>query len=597
MAGEHTPDQVHVLLAEARECLRADRLRDAEVRCRQVLQSDPSNAHALWLLGSVLRKGGNAGFAVALLERAAKLAPLEAHIQHSLGLAYRALGRTALAENSLRRAAALAPLDAPVLVDLGVFYLEQSQWQRAEECFEAALEGDPEHLNAHLDLGATRLRRGQLAGAIAAFRRALEIDPGFADAQSNLLYALHFDPDTDSQALVALAEDWGRRHADPLGRCVPPHDNDPDPERRLRVGYVSGDFRTHPVAYFLEGVLSQHDRNEVEIFAYSATKIVDSTTRRLQNLTDRWRLIAGLKDADAADLIREDGIDVLVDLSGHTDGHRLLLFAQRPAPVQATWLGTFGTTGLAAMDYFLGDRYVTPESGTSVSEQVVRLPDSYQCFSPQVTAAVGPLPAATNGYVTFGCFNRAIKLSAKVIEPWSRILNEIPDARLCLKDPAFDEPAVAEQYLDLFRANGIADSRICMLGQTAHAEHVAAYSGIDIALDPFPFSGCTTSVEALWMGVPVITLPTDRFAGRTTASYLHTLRLPELIATNADDYVALAVALARDTHHLALLRGTLRQRLLDSPLCDAPRFARGLEAAFRQMWRHWCRSSVEGPGK
>jgi predicted O-linked N-acetylglucosamine transferase (SPINDLY family) len=369
----------------------------------------------------------------------------------------------------------------------------------------------------------------------------------------------------------------------------------PDPVRRLRVGYVSADFVRHPVGYFIEAVLKAHDRAQVEIFCYSNAWRTDPLTQRLYAVADHWRTIAWKSDLDVANMIRSDEIDILVDLSGHTAGHRLQLFGHKPAPVQATWLGYFGTTGLAAIDYILVDEVISSRSDEDqFVETPVRLPHGYLCYAPREAVPVRAAPAERLGFATFGCFNKLIKVTPAVITVWAEILRRIPTARLVLKDAALEDPDVRTRCLAKFVSEGVATHRLDLLGRSEHIAYLDAYNHIDIALDPFPFNGGTTTAEALWMGVPVVTLRGDHFVSRLGASLLTGLGARELIADSRQQYVEIATTLANDVPRLVALRAGLRDRLLTSSLCDGPGFTRGLEAAYRRLWQPWCAAQTGG---
>ncbi|MEE8535198.1 MAG: hypothetical protein V3S45_04070, partial [Kiloniellales bacterium] len=322
----------------------------------------------------------------------------------------------------------------------------------------------------------------------------------------------------------------------------------------------------------------------------------DAVTERLRRHTRHWRSIIGLSDEAAAKLVRDDAIDILVDLSGHTRNHRLGLFASKPAPLQASWLGYFATTGLEAMDYILADRHVVPPGEEPLySEKVLRLPDSYLCFSPPAfDIPVGPLPATASGGITFGCFNSLAKLTPEVVRLWAEILKAVPESRLLLKTRFLDRAQARDRYARLFAEQGVEEARLIFEGTSPRQALLERYDSVDIALDPFPFNGGTTSAEALWMGVPVVALGADRFAGRVGESILTTVGLSRLVARGEADYRALAVELASDLDALSKLRGELRGRLLASPLCDGPAFTRGLESAYRNIWHDWCLGRGDG---
>ncbi|HEY0834275.1 MAG TPA: hypothetical protein VGE72_10250, partial [Azospirillum sp.] len=458
-----------------------------------------------------------------------------------------------------------------------------------------ALALDPALAGAMIDRASALLDDGRIAAAIAECRRALAVAPDNADCHSNLLLTLQYSPDHTAADLLAEHRAWNERHGRPRAVHIARHANPPDPERRLRVGYVSADLGYHPVGYFLAPVLPAHDRRAVEVFCYSA-KREDGLTRRLRAAADHWRPIHGLDEAAVAAMIAADGIDILVDLAGHTGGNRLTVFARKPAPVQATWAGYVGTTGLSAMDALIADaRHMPPGTEPTAVERVVRLPDGYVCVLPREGAPdVGPLPALANGHVTFGCFNNRVKLSAPTLALWARLLNRLPTARLLLKTHQFDDPRVCAHLLAEFAGLGGDAARVDLSGRAEHADLPGWYNRVDVALDPFPYSGGLTTLEALWMGVPVVTLGGgDRFCSRHSAGHLTVAGLERCIAPDADAYVDRAAGLAGDLPGLAALRSGLRARMAASPLCDGERFARNLETVYREMWRRWCAARTQ----
>jgi len=350
---------------------------------------------------------------------------------------------------------------------------------------------------------------------------------------------------------------------------------------------VSGDMRTHSVGHFLEGVLSHIDPARIELIAYPTNPDEDELTARIRPFFSVWKPLVGLNDGDAARLIHSDGVHVLVDVSGFTAHNRLPVFAWKPAPVQVTWLGLPNTTGMKEMDYVLGDLQATPpENEHHFSEAVWRMPDSYVCFSaPPYPIEVAPLPALSTGYVTFGSFNNLTKMNDAVVELWARILLAVPNSRLYLKTNQLSNAVINEQTLRRFGSHGIAPERLLLRGKLGSiADHLAEYNKVDVALDTFPYPGVTTSVEALWMGVPVLTLHGDRFLSLTAKSVAHHAGLPDWVAIDKDEYVAKAVSFTSNLESLAALRASLRQQVLASPLFDAPRFARNFEDALWGMW-------------
>ena len=580
-------------ITRARDRFRAGEWAAAEQLCQQRLRDRPGDSDALHLLGRVALALGRHKIAAVLLGKAAADRPGDAKYQRRLGEALRAVGRPQDALPCYRRALEIDPADARTHVGIAVCLIDTGDAQAALASVRRAVVLDPQDASSHRTLGVALLSVGQPTRAAASFRRALALDPDFVDAHGGLLFSSHYTGG-DRAAALAEARRWGERHAAPLGATVQPHANTPDGGRRLRIGYVSGDLHNHPVGYFLEGVLRAHDRQEVEVYCYANAQRVDATTYRLRGYADHWRIIWGMSDAVVADVIRRDGIDLLVDLSGHTAGNRLQVFARKPAPVQVTWLGYFATTGVEAIDYLIADGHVCPEGDEQYYvERVVRLPGPYLCFTPpQEEVAVVPPPSlrAPGGAVTFGCFNNVAKVTPAVAAVWSQLLNALPEARLLLKSAPLALPAVRRRYTALFRRYGVPAARVTLEGHSSRADYLAAYGRVDVALDPFPYNGGTTTAEALWMGVPVVSLRGDRFVSRMGQTHLSAVGLEALVADAPGDYVQTAVKLARSPRRLTRLRAALRRRVERSPLCDAFSFTGTLETAYRAMWQEWCAS-------
>ena len=366
--------------------------------------------------------------------------------------------------------------------------------------------------------------------------------------------------------------------------------NQPVADRRLRIGYVSADFGNHPVGYFLANVLPAHDRKQFEVFCYSNRAVEDDMSKRLRESTDHWRSIYRASDAEAGKTIRQDQIDLLVDLSGHTGGNRLMIFADRQAPVQVSWLGYFGTTGLTTMDFVLADRFVAPgEADAYFTETVWRLPDSYLCFSvPELSIEVQAPPAASGQWVTFGCFNNYAKISPETVALWVQVLNSVTHSRLLLKTHHLGDGNIRQKLLNQFGAHGISSDRISLEGASPRAELLASYNRVDIALDPTPYGGGTTTAEALWMGVPVVTLRGKTWVGRVSESILNAVGASEWVAVDNTEYVEIAARLASDITRLAELRTHQRLKFTSSPLCNSSTFTLNLEKAYREMWKAWC---------
>jgi protein O-GlcNAc transferase len=564
------------------------------MRCyRLALDLDPGFAEAHYNMGVVLQDFGNISAAVECYCRALDAAPDYAEAHLNRGNALVKLGQLENAAASYRAALAIRPDFAEAHLDLGNALNELGQPAQALFCFQRALQINPAFLAAHLNLGNTLKDLGRIDEALDCYRKAIAIDPYFFAAHDNLLFAANLKANHDPRTMLADAIAFGQRAA---RRAIPCTDwqNSKAPEKRLRVGLVSGDFRNHPVAYFLESVLGQlKSGGAIELLAYSNNAQADALTARIKACCHAWREVAGLCDEALTRQIRSDGIDILIDLSGHTEHNRLPLFAWKAAPLQLSWLGYHATTGVAAIDYIVADRWtVLPEEEAHFTETVWRLPETLWCLTPPdddlAQLPPSPLPALANGFVTFACLNRIDKVGDDVLAVWARILHSIPESRLLLKACQLKHDAARRLIVERFAQRGIGAERLILEGPSPRADYLATYRRIDIALDPFPYTGATTSAEGLWMGVPVITLAGQRFMSRQGVSMAMSAGLPQWIAADHDDYVARAVWQATDLKSLAQLRSSLRGQVLASPLFDAPRFAVNFEAALRGMWRAWC---------
>ena len=557
---------------------------------RQALALNPNYAEAYGNLGVALQAQGQFAAAIAAHRQALALKPNYPEAHSNLGLALQAQGQLAAALAAFRQALALQPNFPEAHNHLGNALRAEGQLDAAIAEFRQALALQPNFPEAYSNLGTALQNTGQLDAALAAFRQAVALAPDDAGIHSNFILALHYHPACDAQTIAAEHRHWNLRHAAPLKKFIQPHTNDRNPERRLRIGYVSPDFRGHAVAPMVLPLLAAHDHGPWEIFCYAQVERPDAMTEKFRAVADHWRSTVGLSDERMAGLIRQDQIDILVDLAGHTAGNRLLVFARKPAPVQVNRQGYPNTTGLTAIDYRMTDAHADPPglSDTLHSEQLLRLPRTNWIYQPPENCpALVPLPAGLP--VTFGCFNNLAKVTEPMLKVWARILAAAPGSRLLLKALGLASPDVRQRVLALFQGEGIAPERVELLGWSqSEAEHLALYQRVAIGLDPFPYHGTTTTCEALWMGVPVITWAGQTHVARVGVSLLTNLGLPELIAENAAEYVRIAAALAGDLPRLSALRATLRQRMAQSPLLDAPRFAREIEAAYRQMWRTWC---------
>ncbi len=577
-------------------CSMLGELPQGEDCCRRAVTLRPDYAHAHYNLANILAAQNRPAEALACYDRVLQLSPGHVQAHNNRGNSLASLGRTDEAIAAYKKSLAIQPDNAEAYNNLGAVYGEEMRLAEARECYEQALRLDPSYVAAHYNLAGGLFAQNRLEAAIASYKNALRLRPDYVDAHNNLLFGMNYLPAYTTAAIFQEHRLWGERHARTV-LPIPAFANVPDPERRLKIGYVSPDFRTHSVAYFIEPILAGHNRDRVDVFCYSAlTKDkYDATTARLQTLDVRWRDIHGLSDPALARLIRDDAIDILVDLAGHTAHSRIMAFRYKPAPLQITWLGYPNTTGLPAMDYRLTDEWADPPGQEAFhTERLVRLPHGFLCYLPPADApVVAALPAQTAGHVTFGSFNVLPKTTPQVVALWARILQALPDARLVLKNKFLGVGELREGCYAQFEQHGIARSRIEIVGRLpALEDHLALYGKIDIALDTFPYNGTTTTCEALWMGVPVVTLAGDRHAGRVGVSLLSRVGLTELIARTPEEYVKLAVELANDTGRLARLRAGLRERMENSSLCDAAGFTTDLEQAYREMWVAWCREST-----
>jgi len=555
---------------------------------RRAIAAQPTGAVYHNSLGNALKGLGHHDEALACYERALQLNPGLADVHYNLGNTWRELGRLAEAADAYRRCLAIHPDSARAHNNLGNTLQDLGQADAAAACYQRALELEPDYVEAYTNLGTVRKNQGRLDEALACYERAIALRPDDFAAETNRLYAMHFSTAYDARAIGDEARRWDSHFAAPLQPARATYTNTPSPDRRLRVGYVSPDLRAHPVGRFLLPLLEAHDHRQFEFFCYSSLLAPDAVTERLRAAADVWRDVAMLTDEQLAQAVREDQIDILVDLTMHMAGCRLLAFARRPAPVQATYLAYCSTTGLDAIDYRLTDPYLDPPGGEErcYSEQSVRLPDTYWCYRPLAeTPPVAPLPALAAGRVTFGCLNQFCKVSATTLDTWSHLLRAVPQSRLLLH-------AYEGEHRDRTRTRlaglGVDPDRLTFVGFLSATDYFELYQQIDVALDPFPYGGGTTSCDALWMGVPVVSLAGRTAVGRSGLSILSNVGLPELVVSGVEQYVELAATLAQDLPRLSELRLTLRHRMQQSPLMDAPRFARNVETAYRTMWQRWC---------
>lgn len=563
------------------------RLEDAVGSYRRAVVLKPNFADAHNNLGNVLAEQRKVADAITCFRLALEHQPGFASAHHNLANAFLAEGRLEQAAASYQQALSLQPDRPDAHNNLGNVLKELGQVEQAIACYRRALELQPGFADAYNNLGASLKDQGKLEEAIAAYCRAAELKPESATTHSNLLFSQLLCPDHDAKTLYEAHLDWQRRHAAALEKLIPPHPNDPSSDRRLRIGYVSPDFRNHVVGRNLLPLLREHDHGRFEIFCYSDVARPDELTRLFRGYSDVWRETAGMPHQKLAQQIWNDRIDILVDLAVHSAHNRLLVFARQPAPVQATFAGYPGTTGLSTVAYRLTDPHLDPPGlfDGCYTEESIRLPDSFWCYEPlEIEVPVAPLPASRTGYITFGCLNGFGKVNPPILKIWARILATVERSRLLLLAP---EGRHREDTLRLLEAEGVERHRVAFVAPQPHREYLRVYDGIDIELDPVPYNGHTTSLDSLWMGVPVVTLVGATVVGRAGLSQLMNLGLLELIAFTPEQYVQIAMELAQDLPRLIHLRATLRARMEKSPLMDAPRFARNVEAAYREMWRRW----------
>jgi predicted O-linked N-acetylglucosamine transferase (SPINDLY family) len=519
-------------------------------------------------------------------EQALYLCPDLAEVHNNLGLALMNQGRLDDARLSFDRAVQIRPNLVDAHNNLGLAWDALGQPDQAQASFERTITLDPDHFAALTNLANACRDQGRAREAIALYRKAIAAAPGAANVHSNLLLAMQYDDRADPSQICAEAAQYARQHARPLAGAIDPRPIQSLSGRRLRIGYVSADFREHPVPYFLEPILACHDHKRVEVFCYADVAQPDTTTARLQAHTDVWRSLVGLPDAQAAAVIRQDDIDILVDLAGHTGGNRLLVFARKPAPIQASYLGYLGTTGLPAIDYYISDAHADPpgQADAYYSEELIHVRECAFCYRPGPAPAVNPEPPASrSGQLVFGSLNNPAKVSGKVLALWSQVLASVPGSCLLLR--AGGGSGALDRIRGIFDQHRISGRRLLFAGDMpTRIAYLELYHTIDIGLDPFPYNGVTTTCDALWMGVPVISLAGAMGASRQGVRFLRTVALDELLADSPEQYVRIATTLASDLARLASLRSTLRERISHSPLLDAKRLTRDLEAAYHEMW-------------
>ncbi|MGH8567078.1 MAG: tetratricopeptide repeat protein [Gammaproteobacteria bacterium] len=559
----------------------------------QALRIQPDIAEGHFNRGNALTGLGRSADALAAYDQALRIRPDYTQAHFNRGVILEREGRLKQAITAYDQALRIEPDWVAVYVNRGNALRELGRTKEALADYDRALRIKPDLAKAHGNRGNALSDQGRFKEAAAAYEQALRIKPDYPEAHSDYLYCLNYDPAQDETSLFAAHRRWGTLYSHPA-HAYDAYANSRDPDKTLRVGLVSADFVRHPVGYLVEPVLAAADPDEVQFICYSGRRTEDGLTARLKAKAVAWRSTLEVPDGALGEMIRADGIDILIDLAGHTAGNRLTMFALRPAPVQVSWIGYPFTTGLAAIDYALMDEVtVPPGAERGFVEQVVRLPETRWCYAPPDYAPPpGPPPVLERGCITFGSINNLAKVTPDVLRLWARLLAVVPGARLLLKWRTLGTPEAEDEYRRQLGELGIDPGRLELRGASQHRQTLVEYGDVDIALDPFPYSGGMTSLEALWQGVPVVTMPKTRPVSRQTQAFLTVLGRAEWVAKEPDDYIRIAADLASNPDRLAALRRDQRARMAASPLCDVPRFARNFEAALRGLWRSWCASKL-----
>lgn len=583
------------LIGTAMAALQGGRMAEAVAALQAAVRAEPGNASALRLLGECEFRAGRAASGLEFFERAVAAGPEDPQAWFSLGAGNAMSGRFGRAAEAFAEVVKRRPNDAVAIACLGKAQQSLKQIDEAIATYTRALEVQPRHAEARTDLANCHLEVGRPDLALPEFRKVLEMAPDHLGAHGCLCTTLNYPSGIAAEEVFAAHRAYGeavmRLPGLPVAGAAPVASG---PDRPLRVGYLSGDMYEHSVAYFLRALLKHRDLTALETFCYHTGPKLDQMSAELQSLADTWRHVRGLNDEQLAGQIRADRVDILVELSGHSLHTRLPMLRARVAPVTVTYIGYPNTTGLPTVDYRIVDVLTDrPEADRYYTERLVRLPGCFLCYTPREDApGVAPSPCEQNGFVTFGSFNAIKKVTPDVVALWSRLLVAVPGSRLVLKGAVFSSERVVSRYLGVFAGHGVEADRVDLLPRIAsQSGHLDAYGLIDIGLDPFPYNGTTTTCEALWMGVPVVTRVGEWHAGRVGLSLLTAVGLGELAAADDEAFVRVAADLAADRGALVGLRASLRERVAASALCDGPGFVRGLERAYRTMWAEACASA------
>ena len=583
------PDYFGALRNYADLLLKLHRPDDATSALRSAVAAQPRDFDTNYRLASLLVELEKPAEAEPFFQQALRITPTSLDVRASLVNLHLSQGNLEKAAIEAEAALKLRPDWLDLLFDYGLILKRMARQTEAEAVFRRAIEIDRTYVRAYQMLGAVLVSQGRIQDALDIFGDGRKHCADAFDLESPEMFALNCKDDISIDDLFARHVDYGKRMEQLHPARFDSFENIPDPNRRLRIGYVSGDFQYHVVPLFLMPLLEERDRSAIEVYCYSTGDTADKFTERIRNLADVWRATSRMSPNEIADLIHRDRIDILVDLAGHSGTPSLRIFAQRPAPIQATWVGYLNTTGLSRIQYRISDNHCDPPGLTDRyhTEQLIRLPNSQWCYRPFVEVQYEhDAPFQRNGHVTFGSFNQTVKITPAVRKLWGEILTQVPESRLVVVG-VVDNRAREDLYRDLANA-GVNRDRITMVAYIPIEEYYQWFGRVDIALDTMPFSGGTTTCDALWMGAPVITFPGIRSWSRSAASILTTVGLTDCIAGSPEDYVRRAVQLARNPAKIAQLRKSLRSRMIESPLMDKRLFARDMENAFRRMWQSWC---------
>lgn len=585
------PDSAEALSNRGLALQGLGRHEDAVASYVRALDLRPDYAEAQYNLGTVLLGLRRYEEALASYDKAVSIRPDYAEAHSNRGNALQELNRPTEALVSFDKAISINPGLAKTFCSRGNLLRDHGRLTEALASYDQAISVEPAYAEAYSNRGLTLQSLARHEEALADYRKALELRPTYDVAHSNAIFVLDLMEGRDAREHQEERKRWYEMHGRKYAASIRAHDNVVEPERRLRIGYVSADFRRHAACFAFAPVIRSHDRVNFEVICYSDTVLEDDVTAGLRSASEVWRQTVGWSDEALAEQIRRDRIDILVDLTSHMAGNRLLVFARKPAPVQVTAWGYPNGTGLPTIDYLLADTVlIPPEERGLFAEEIFDLP-CFLCYEPSANLPdVSPLPALSGKPFTFGCISRIEKISDGALRLWGKILAQVPDARLLIKGQALDDPELRRQFIFRLSAAGIEEARVRLIGSTSHSELLQTFHEVDVALDPFPHTGSIGTSEALWMGVPVVTMRGPTVTSRLCASILTALGMHDWIGRDADDYARIAVQASRNIEALALTRAQMRPLLAKSIFGNAQSQARTVEAAYRTMWRRWCES-------